>query len=105
MKPDHLIKGEELARKLTTCDVYKLAVGMIKSSVENGETINQIKAGQMGCTLGDFVGFGSIGGFSTGDAKRYGSDYICIKLEDEREFIYKLKTVFDSIQRRQQSLF
>lgn len=105
MKPDHLIKGEEIARKMTSLDVYKLAIDMIKGEVERGDTIEQIKAGQMGRTLGEFVGFGSIGGFSVGDFKRYNSDYICIKLQDDREFIYKLKQVFDEIKNKQTSLF
>lgn len=105
MKPEHLIKGEEIAKKMTGQDVFKLAQEMIRGYVERGDTFESLKAGQMGCTLGDFVGFGSIGGFSCGDMKKYGNDYLCIKLEDDRQFIYKLREVFDSIKSQQQSLF
>ena len=105
MKPKHLIEGERLAKAMTGNDAYKLAQDMIRHYVEIGETISQLRAGQMGCTLGEFVGFGSIGGFSYIQKKNVGTDNIIIRLEDEREFIYKLSDVYNSVLNRQQTLF
>ena len=70
---------------------------MIRGYVERGDTIESLKAGQMGCTLGDFEGWGNIGGYVKD--KRYNTDNMLIKLSDDRMFIFKLKEVIDNIKK------
>ena len=90
-------------KTLTRSDAYNLAKGMIRVYVERGDTVQDLKSGSMGCTLGDFIGFGSIGGlFSNG---KFNTDYIFINFDDGREFVFKLKAVFDDIKSKQETLF
>lgn len=88
---------------LTSNDAYNLAKDMIRVYVERGDTVQDLKSGSMGCTLGDFVGFGSIGGLMS--KKKWNTDNIFIKLNDGREFIFKLKAVFNDIKNKQETLF
>jgi len=104
-KPDHIIKGEKLAEKLTSNDVYEIAINFIKGDVEGGDSIGSIKAGRKGQTAGEFIGFASIGSLGEIKGKNYGSDFICIKLDDDREFTYKLKNIYDEIKHKQTTLF
>ena len=101
--PPHIIRGIELSKKLTKQDAFDLAKNMIRVYVERGDSIQDLKSGQMGRTLGEFIGHGSIGHHI--NEKWYDTNNLVITFADERYFIFKLKDVFDSIKSKQTSLF
>ena len=88
---------------LTRNDAYNLAKEMIRVYVERGDTVQDLKSGSMGCTLGNFIGHGSIGGLMS--EKKWNTDNIFINFNDGREFIFKLKAVFDDVKNKQAALF
>ena len=88
-------------KKNTSTFAFNLAIKMIKVYVERGETISDLKKGQMGC--GDEDGYRSIGGYI--NEKRYNTDYIIVELKDKQKFVFKLQDVFDTIYNKEATLF
>ena len=90
-------------QKYNVIDAYDLAKEMIKVYVERGDTIQELKSGRMGCTLGDHDGFGSIG--SLYGQKERNTDYIVIVFGNKQEFDFRLKDMFNDIKSKQLTLF
>lgn len=87
--------------KQTKTYAFNLAIDLIEVYVERGDTIQELKKGQLGCCDND--GFRQIGGYV--NKKRYDANYIIVELRDEQKFIFKLQDVFDTIKNKEAALF
>jgi len=81
------------AKSMTDADALDVAKDAIRSYVNRGDTIQQLKSGQGGGSARG--GFQTIGGYI--DGKHVGTDNMVVKLDDGRIYKYKLQAVYDSI--------
>jgi hypothetical protein len=80
----------------------QFAIKMIEHYVNRGETISQMKSGQLGVSCDEYRG--AIGGYSNG--KKFTSDWLVISRigKEECEFAFKLTDLFDEILNEQPQL-
>lgn len=88
-EPPHITKGRELAAKMDDTSIREL---VSKSIVSQGAKLEDVKKGQGGGTLGDFVGSYSVGGYI--DGKRVNTNTVVVNMADGRVIKYPLKSFF-----------